>query len=1537
MLRITAMPPGAVDYLVQGSGCASDEHAGQVAENGVGRVGGAVDYLLAGAEREPAGVWFGEGLPMLGIEPGTAGTEAQVRAVFGRLEHPTRVDGAGEPLALGSRPRSFRPFEERLAEALAKEPDAAEERRREITAGVSAGKPTARAYFDFTFSPVKSVSVYWAALLVAGRDVEAAKVVAAHHEGVAAAMAYVEREAAIVRSGYHGKTASGQSVGEYQQAVGLVWTRWDHSTSRAREPHLHSHVAVLNRAETVSDGVIRALASRGFEPIKQAIDAIYTQTLEAKLTASNAVVFATRPDGRAREILGFSPELLAKASSRDVDVTARQAELVRQFEQAHGRAPSPRDRKQMHDAAWRETRQAKTHIAPGRQVFAWAEPLREALTAALTAAALWVERVARSGHPDHVGYAERSREEVLRAAVSVAQAQYATWTVGNLAMAVAAEQARTPSVTGTPAELAVEVLGELHRYGLVQVSARDVGPVPQAVQGPGGVSKYRLKNAVYYTTTNQLQVETAIVERGRRTGAPALAGPAAELARAELRATKLSDEQREKVLAVVSSGQGGDVLIGPAGAGKSRAVGALARVWQTHVGGQVFGVATSQIATDVLVDDGLTALNTTRFLNQFSPDRGGRDHLGPLDLLVVDEAGMASTTDLDELSAIAAAAGAKLVYVGDSEQLSGVGAGGMLALLQRELGAMELTEIHRFTAAWEREASQGLRRGNPGVLGVYDDQGRIRGGTEQEMTTAAVRGYLADTVAGRRSLLVVRDNHIATRLSRYVQDELACLGRIGMEPLAVLRDGNLVGVGDLIQARRNDPTIPVEGPDTVINRQVYEVLGRNPVTGSLTVRDDDGSTAHLPHDYVRQHVTLAYAVTAHGSQGLTVDTSHSLIDSTTSRAGVYVPGTRGRDANTFYVVCRQTRDHHAPQGMHSTPRAVLADILTRPDHAGLAAELARGEGLDEGRSLAWVGVPWDLLTAEHTRDRATDTLLDLLGADTVDRVTGEAGYPRLMAAVRAMELAGHDPHPVLTEAVRQASLHDATSVSDVLRYRIRRLDHSGRTPEREVRDGDWTTYTTSLAGPVGDYARQLATVATVRQTELGERAAAHPPAWALTAPTLGQPPSDPGQRAEWVRRAGIVAAYRDLHAVPDTQLSVGEAPSRERAFHHALWRHAVTALGHPADALDYATATDLELREMRDAWHRAQSWAPQFVADDLRDARLAADEYRRDAVLWRAELDQHPDCGRERDMAEADVAAAEHLAAVEDARVAALEQVHAVRTDWFDRHRETQERAGFAGDELERRGLDRDTGTPVGEQQELFTLTDEERDIGTDSQAEAGTDVDTATAQTMRGLDPAQQQLDLDDVPRAVPAVAPTGHVATSQAADIAADRTAEASAEGTQHQAATAVRGAAAAVPTGRADSAADSYTELFAEVDRAADREREQPALFDAQRTAAAVAGAQPLRADGPTGGRGDSTGADHADEESTAEDSVLTVSQAARQAEIIAELRDRLAAGAAQQVRARLAAGEGDDPDTGYQRSDDVSLSDTEQVDHDSGLST
>ena len=303
------------------------------------------------------------------------------------------------------------------------------------------------------------------------------------------------------------------------------------------------------------------------------------------------------------------------------------------------------------------------------------------------------------------------------------------------------------------------------------------------------------------------------------------------------------------------------------------------------------------------------------------------------------------------------------------------------------------------------------------------------------------------------------------------------------------------------------------------------------------------------------------------------------------------------------MICQHAPDHHDPERLDRTPVAVLTDILTRPIDRNTAAEIARRAGADETRSLAWVGTQWDLLTGEHARHRATDTLTRLLPADVAARLVDEPGYGRLMGLVRSMELAGHDPQAVLIAAVARRGLHDAESVSDVLRYRIRMLDNGGRVPERAVRDGDWTTFAAPWAGPVGQYAQVLAAAATARQTELGDRAAANPPAWALAAPALGPAPTDPLQRAEWVRRAGIVAAYRDLHAIPEAQLSIGEAPHRERAFHHALWRQALTALGHPADALDYATASDAELREMRDAWRRAQAWEPQFVAADLHNAR----------------------------------------------------------------------------------------------------------------------------------------------------------------------------------------------------------------------------------------------------------------------------------------------------------------------------------------------
>ncbi|MQA17705.1 MAG: AAA family ATPase, partial [Pseudonocardiaceae bacterium] len=188
------------------------------------------------------------------------------------------------------------------------------------------------------------------------------------------------------------------------------------------------------------------------------------------------------------------------------------------------------------------------------------------------------------------------------------------------------------------------------------------------------------------------QVEAALVERG------------------------LGDDQRTAVLGILGSGRRGDVLIGPAGSGKSFTVAALAEQWQKRVGGPVVGLATSQIAAQVLEEEGLNAHNIARWLQAYEPDERTGEARATLPagaLLVIDETGMSATDQLDRVRRIAERSGAKLLWTGDHEQLDAVGAGGALRMLARgQVQELGVEDGRRFRAGWEQDASLGLRSGS---------------------------------------------------------------------------------------------------------------------------------------------------------------------------------------------------------------------------------------------------------------------------------------------------------------------------------------------------------------------------------------------------------------------------------------------------------------------------------------------------------------------------------------------------------------------------------------------------------------------------------------------------------------------------------------------------------------------------------------------------------------------------------------------------------------------------------------------------------
>jgi ATP-dependent exoDNAse (exonuclease V) alpha subunit len=239
--------------------------------------------------------------------------------------------------------------------------------------------------------------------------------------------------------------------------------------------------------------------------------------------------------------------------------------------------------------------------------------------------------------------------------------------------------------------------------------------------------------------------------------------------------------------------------------------------------------------------------------------------LDPGTVLIVDEASMCSTHDLDRITAAAQAARAKVVLVGDPAQIGVIeGLGGLLGALADRCGAVQLTGVHRFTNRWERAASLALRRGNPAVLDTYLAQGRIHPAASHDAARAA----------GQDALMMARSRADVDRLNERARE-------------AARRDGSITGpevwigttawqAGDLLRTRRNDRRLPV-GTSYVRNGDRFRVLGPGP-DGGLLVEDLTGrGRAALPAAYVARHAQRGWASTIDGAQGSTADVGILLV------------------------------------------------------------------------------------------------------------------------------------------------------------------------------------------------------------------------------------------------------------------------------------------------------------------------------------------------------------------------------------------------------------------------------------------------------------------------------------------------------------------------------------------------------------------------------------------------------------------------------------------------------------------------------------
>ena len=402
------------------------------------------------------------------------------------------------------------------------------------------------------------------------------------------------------------------------------------------------------------------------------------------------------------------------------------------------------------------------------------------------------------------------------------------------------------------------------------------------------------RNIVRYTTRDMLEAEKSLLNRSKVLDGRRQHGVAPSRQASALSQTKLSAEQETAFRHVTADGDL-KALVGVAGSGKSTLLAAARQAWEAE-GLTVKGAALSGIAAENL--ELASGIKSRTLASYDFAWKEGRDALTRNDVLVIDEAGMIGTKQLERMLAAADKAHAKVVLVGDPEQLQAIEAGAAFRGVIGQAGLVELTQVRRQKEAWAREATQQLANGRTlEALKAYDSQGALIGSATREearrqLLTAWSKDGENNPQESRLILAYTRDD--VKDLNREAREILKSEGKLaGGQAVQTTRGAREFAAGDRIMFLRNEKSLGVKNGTL----GTLERIG----SGALQVRldgKDETRIAVETKDY--QDLDYGYASTIHKSQGATVDRSYVLASKYFDRHTSYVALSRHREAATLF-------------------------------------------------------------------------------------------------------------------------------------------------------------------------------------------------------------------------------------------------------------------------------------------------------------------------------------------------------------------------------------------------------------------------------------------------------------------------------------------------------------------------------------------------------------------------------------------------------------------------------------------------------------
>jgi Ti-type conjugative transfer relaxase TraA len=408
----------------------------------------------------------------------------------------------------------------------------------------------------------------------------------------------------------------------------------------------------------------------------------------------------------------------------------------------------------------------------------------------------------------------------------------------------------------------------------------------------------------------------------------------------------LSGEQRDAFEHVTGSTDLASV-VGYAGSGKSAMLGVARDAWERE-GYNVRGASLSGIAAENLeAGSGITSRTIASLEYQW---KNGREQLSERDVLVIDEAGLTGTRQMERVLSTARDAGAKVVLVGDPEQLQAIEAGAAFRSLAEAHGAVEITEIRRQRDDWQRGATRALATGRTGeAIHAYGENGMVQSAETRE----AARGELVEgwnharTSDPSKSRIILTHTNAEVRdLNIAARDKLRDHGELGDDvTLNTERGERQFASGDRMMFLRNERGMGVKNGTLGTVEQV--------TPGHMAVRTDDGRSVSFDlKDYA--HIDHGYAATFHKSQGVTVDQAHVLATPGMDRHSAYVGLTRHRDGMQLHY----GRDDFADQSK-------LVRTLSRERSKDMASDYplpdAAARGFAERREFRFGVIARDLV------------------------------------------------------------------------------------------------------------------------------------------------------------------------------------------------------------------------------------------------------------------------------------------------------------------------------------------------------------------------------------------------------------------------------------------------------------------------------------------------------------------------------------------------------------------------------------------------